>query len=166
MVRVLRRSLHWAYWRIGIWPQYAVDSADSLHLQIEAMKLAYADTHRYVSDPNTRDIEYAQLLDPDYLAQRAGLIDLKRAGVPTFGMPRGDTVYLTAADEDGMMVSFIQSNYMGFGSGIVIPDTGISMAEPGCGFLFWRRAIPIAWMGASDRITRLFRRLRPERVNL
>ncbi len=114
---------------------YAVDSADSLHLQIEAMKLAYADTHRYVSDPDARDIEFAQLLDPDYLSQRAKLLDLKRAGVPAFGMPRGDTVYLTAADEDGMMVSFIQSNYMGFGSGIVVPDTGISMQNRGAGFV-------------------------------
>ena len=55
--------------------------------------------------------------------------------MPTFGMPRGDTVYLTAADEDGMMVSFIQSNYMGFGSGIVVPDTGISMQNRGAGFV-------------------------------
>ncbi len=116
-------------------PQYPVDSADSFHLQIEAMKLAYADAHRYVSDPNARDIEYAQLLDPDYLAHRAQRIDLQRAQAPTFGMPRGNTVYLTAADEHGMMVSFIQSNYMGFGSGVVIPDTGISMQNRGAGFV-------------------------------
>lgn len=116
-------------------PQYPVDSADSFHLQIEAMKLAYADTHRYVSDPDARDIEYAQLLDPHYLAQRARSIDLRRAQTPAFGTARNDTVYLTAADEQGMMVSFIQSNYMGFGSGIVIPDTGISMQNRGAGFV-------------------------------
>lgn len=115
-------------------PQYPVDSADSLHLQIEAMKLAYADAHRYVSDPNARDIEYAHLLDPAYLAQRARLIDLQRAQSPAFGTPHSDTVYLTTADEQGMMVSFIQSNFMGFGSGIVIPDTGISMQNRGAGF--------------------------------
>jgi gamma-glutamyltranspeptidase/glutathione hydrolase len=114
--------------------QYPVDSADSYHLQFEAMKLAYVDTHRYVSDPNTRDIEYEPLLDSDYFAKRAKLIDLKKAQSPTFGIPSSDTVYLTAADENGMMVSFIQSNYMGFGSGIVIPDTGISMQNRGAGF--------------------------------
>ena len=116
--------------------QYPVDSADSYHLQIEAMKLAYVDTHRYVSDPNTRDIEYEQLLDSDYLAKRAKSIDPKQAQAPAFGIPGSDTVYLTTADENGMMVSFIQSNYMGFGSGIVIPDTGISLQNRGAGFVF------------------------------
>ena len=78
---------------------HPVDSPDSLHLQIEAMKLAYADAHRYVSDPDTRDIEYAHLLDPAYLSKRARLIDLKKANSPAFGKPGpGETVYLTAAD--------------------------------------------------------------------
>jgi gamma-glutamyltranspeptidase / glutathione hydrolase len=112
-----------------------VDSADSLHIQIEAMKLAYADAHRYVSDPATRDIEYARLLDPGYLSQRAKLITMDRAQNPTFGKPGpSETVYLTAADENGMMVSFIQSNFMGFGSGVVVPDTGISLQNRGAGF--------------------------------
>ncbi len=115
--------------------QYPVDSADSYHLQIEAMKLAYVDTHRHVSDPSTRDIDHQQLLDADYLATRAKLIDPKVAQAPTFGIPSSDTVYLTAADENGMMVSFIQSNYRGFGSGIVVPDTGISMQNRGAGFV-------------------------------
>jgi len=114
---------------------HPVDSPDSLHLQIEAMKLAYADAHRYVSDPATRDIEYARLLDPAYLSKRARLIDLKKANSPTFGKPGpGETVYLTAADETGMMISYIQSNYMGFGSGVVVPDTGISLQNRGAGF--------------------------------
>lgn len=114
---------------------YEVDSADSLHLQIEAMKLAYADAHRYVSDPATRDIEYSQLLDTSYLSERAKQIDMAKAQVPTFGKPGpSETVYLTAADENGMMVSFIQSNYMGFGSGVVVPDTGISLQNRGAGF--------------------------------
>jgi gamma-glutamyltranspeptidase/glutathione hydrolase len=116
-------------------PSYPVDSADSIHLQLEAMKLAFADGHRYVSDPATRDIEYEQLLDPAYLAGRAKLIDPQKANIPTFGKPgRGETVYLTAADESGMMISFIQSNYMGFGSGVVVPDTGISLQNRGYGF--------------------------------
>jgi gamma-glutamyltranspeptidase/glutathione hydrolase len=114
---------------------YPVDSADSLHVQIEAMKLAYADAHRYVSDPSTRDIEYDQLLDQSYLSERAKQINMDKAEVPTFGKPGpSETVYLTAADENGMMVSFIQSNFMGFGSGIVVPDTGISLQNRGAGF--------------------------------
>ena len=115
---------------------HPVDSADSIHLQLEAMKLAFADGHRYVSDPETRDIEYSQLLDPSYLAERARLIDPKKANTPTFGKPGpGETIYLTAADESGMMISFIQSNYMGFGSGVVVPETGISLQNRGHGFV-------------------------------
>jgi gamma-glutamyltranspeptidase/glutathione hydrolase len=75
------------------------------------------------------------MLDDAYLDERARLIDMGRAQTPTFGMPRaGGTVYLTAADENGMMVSFIQSNYMGFGSGVVVPGTGISLQNRGVGF--------------------------------
>ncbi|MBN2186085.1 MAG: gamma-glutamyltransferase [Dehalococcoidia bacterium] len=107
---------------------YPVDSADSLHLQIEAMKLAFADTYRYVADPDSMDIDHRDLLNPDYLSQRAKLIDLAKAQNPGYGTPEhGDTVYLSTADAAGMMVSFIQSNYLGFGSGIVVPDTGISL---------------------------------------
>ena len=113
------------HWNIE---DYAVDSADSLHLQIEAMKLAFADAYRYVSDPSSMDIDYRGLLSRDYLSQRAKLIDLREARNPGYGVPEGgDTVYLAAADAEGMMVSFIQSNYLGFGSGIVVPDTGISL---------------------------------------
>jgi gamma-glutamyltranspeptidase/glutathione hydrolase len=116
---------------------YSVDSADSIHLQLEAMKLGFVDGHRYVSDPATRDIEYDRLLDPAYLAERAKLIDPAKTNIPAFGKPGpGETVYLTAADESGMMISFIQSNYMGFGSGIVVPDTGISLQNRGAGFVF------------------------------
>jgi gamma-glutamyltranspeptidase/glutathione hydrolase len=81
----------------------------------------------------------AQMLDPDYLAQRARLIDPKRARAFEAGTPgdvhrRGGTIYLTAADRRGMMVSFIQSNYMGFGSGVVVPGWGLSMQNRGHGF--------------------------------
>src|SRR6476659_9225333 len=105
-----------------------VDSADSYHVQLEAMKLAFADTWRNVSDPATMKVTTAEMLDDGYLAGRAKLIDMKRAQRPGPGIPReGGTVYLTAADEKGMMLSFIQSNYKGFGSGVVVPGTGISL---------------------------------------
>ena len=115
---------------------HPVDSAASLHLQIEAVKLALADAYRYIADPDTMDVAVEQLLDPAYLAARADEIDLNAAGDPGHGAPnKGGTVYLTAADANGMMVSFIQSNYMGFGSGIVVPETGISMQNRGAGFV-------------------------------
>ena len=112
-----------------------VDSAESHHLQIEAMKLAFADTYRYVSDARTMEVQAAELLDPAYLAERAKLIDRSRAQDFQAGNPvKGGTIYLTAADESGMMVSFIQSNYHGFGSGVVVPDYGLSLQNRGHGF--------------------------------
>ncbi len=111
------------------------DSVECQHLEIEAMKLAFADVHRYVSDPRTMEVSAAQLLDDAYLATRARLID--RAQAQDFGPgdpPKGGTVYLCAADSRGMMVSLIQSNYMGFGSGVVVPGTGISLQNRGAGF--------------------------------
>lgn len=108
--------------------RYPVESADSVHLQIEAMKIAFADVYAYVSDPRTMTVRNDALLDPAYLAGRAKLIDMKRAQNFKHGTPpKGGTVYLTAADASGMMVSFIQSNYMGFGSGVVVPGTGVSL---------------------------------------
>src|SRR5712691_7880074 len=115
---------------------HPLDSADSVHLQIEAVKLAFADAYRFVGDLKAMRIRPKQLLDPDYLASRAGLIDMKRA--QDFGAgspPEGGTVYLTAADASGMMVSMIQSNFMGFGSGVVVPGTGISLQNRGSGFV-------------------------------
>ena len=112
-----------------------LDSVDSQHLQIEAMKLAFADVYRYVADPTSMEVTPEQMLDPTYLKQRAAQIDISRASLPLAGIPRsGGTVYLTTADESGMMVSFIQSNYMGFGSGVVVPEYGISLQNRGAGF--------------------------------
>jgi len=111
------------------------DSVESQHLQIEAMKLAFADVHRYVGDPSTMTVSADALIDTGYLRERARLIDAKRA--QSFGPgapPRGGTVYVTAADSSGMIVSLIQSNYMGFGSGVVVPGTGISLQNRGAGF--------------------------------
>ena len=112
-----------------------VDGVDSHHLQIEAMKLAFADVYRYVADPRAMDVTPAQMLDPSYLMGRAKLIDLHRAQDFGAGNPvKGGTIYLSTADENGMMVSFIQSNYMGFGSGCVEPTYGISLQNRGHGF--------------------------------
>ena len=114
---------------------YPLDSADSVHLQIEASKLAFADAYRYVADTNFMPFKPDAMLDPAYLKSRAKLIDMKKA--QDFGHgepPKGGTVYLTAADAEGMMVSMIQSNFMGFGSGVVVPGTGISLQNRGSGF--------------------------------
>jgi gamma-glutamyltranspeptidase/glutathione hydrolase len=112
-----------------------VDSVESQHIQIEAMKLAMADLYRYVADPRTMEVTPEQMLDDAYLASRAKLIDPSRATLFPPGNPSsGGTIYLTAADENGMMVSFIQSNYMGFGSGVVVPGTGVSFQNRGVGF--------------------------------
>ncbi len=112
-----------------------VDGIDSQHLQIEAMKLAFADVYRYVADPRYMEVTPAQMLDPAYLKSRANLIDMKKAQDFKAGNPvKGGTIYLTAADENGMMVSFIQSNYMGFGSGVVEPTFGVSLQNRGFGF--------------------------------
>jgi gamma-glutamyltranspeptidase/glutathione hydrolase len=99
------------------------------------MKLAFADIYRYVAEPSAMEVTSEQLLDDAYLASRAKLIDMKRAQDFQAGNPaKGGTIYLTAADESGMMISFIQSNYMGFGSGCVEPGYGISLQNRGHAF--------------------------------
>jgi len=112
-----------------------LDGPESQHPQIEAMKLAFADVYRYVAEPGAMALSAEQLLDPAYLAGRARLIDPQRAQDFGAGNPvRGGTIYLTAADASGMMVSFIQSNYMGFGSGVVLPEWGLSLQNRGHSF--------------------------------
>ncbi|GGA79626.1 gamma-glutamyltransferase [Nitratireductor aestuarii] len=114
---------------------FGPDDAQSLHYQIEAIKLAMADTERYVSDPDYMKVSVEQLLDRDYLKSRARLIDPVRAQEFGAGAPTaGGTVYLTVADASGMMVSYIQSNYSGFGSGVAVPGTGIHLQNRGLGF--------------------------------
>ena len=115
---------------------HPVDSVDSVHLQIEAIKLAFADAQAYVADIDYMPFPPKQLLDRGYLASRAKLIDMRKAQPFAAGTPpKGGTVYLTAADASGMMVSMIQSNYMGFGSGVVVPGTGISLQNRGATFV-------------------------------
>jgi gamma-glutamyltranspeptidase / glutathione hydrolase len=113
------------------------DSVDALHLEIEAMKLAFRDVAAYVGDAAAMtEVTPAHLLDDGYLASRAKLIDPNRAQDFGSGAPRfGGTVYIAAADESGIMVSYIQSNYFGFGSGVVVPGTGISLQNRGFGFV-------------------------------
>jgi gamma-glutamyltranspeptidase / glutathione hydrolase len=115
--------------------QTPVDSADSVHLQVEAMKIAFAEAHRHIADPDWMEVPPKAFLDPGFLAERASVLDVAQAAFPSSALPTDHgTVYLTAADAQGMMVSYIQSNYMGFGSGIVVPGTGIALQNRGAGF--------------------------------
>ncbi|WP_321342941.1 gamma-glutamyltransferase family protein [Breoghania sp.] len=115
---------------------FGPDDLTAVHLQIEAIKLAYRDLHAYVADRRfMTEVSEKDLLDPDYLKARAALIDQTKAQDFGSGAPkRGGTVLMSVADASGMMVSFIQSNYMGFGSGVVVPGTGISLQNRGYGF--------------------------------
>jgi len=113
-----------------------VDSADSRHLQIEAMKAAFSEVYRHVADVRAMTrVTPSDLLDDGRLAALAARIRPNQATDFEHALPpAGGTIYLTAADERGMMVSFIQSNYMGFGSGVVVPGVGVSLQNRGYGF--------------------------------
>jgi gamma-glutamyltranspeptidase/glutathione hydrolase len=111
-------------------------SAEKLHLQIEALRLAFADCRFYVSDPAFNPIPLNELLSKDYARERSKLIDLKRAitNIPV-GIPAGkDTVYFCVVDSEGNACSFINSNYMGFGTGIVPRGWGFSLQNRGHNF--------------------------------
>jgi gamma-glutamyltranspeptidase / glutathione hydrolase len=111
------------------------ESAPALHLQIEALKLAFADARRHVADPAAMSLSAERLLDTDYLGARARLIDRRRAQRFGAGVEAAaGTVYVATADAAGSVVSFIQSNYMGFGSGVVVPCTGVSLHNRGACF--------------------------------
>lgn len=110
------------------------DSVDAYHKQIEAMKLAFSDGLAYITDSTKMKASVEGLLSEAYAQQRRQLIG-ETALTPQVGEPpKGGTVYLATADGEGNMVSFIQSNYMGFGSGIVIPGTGIALQNRGHNF--------------------------------
>ena len=112
-----------------------IDGADAIHLQLEAMKLAFAACRRQVADPEAMVMEPAALLEPAYLDAQAKLINPQRAQPADARIaPEHGTVYLAAADAAGRMVSFIQSNYLGFGSGVVVPGTGIALQNRALGF--------------------------------
>lgn len=110
-------------------------SIEAYHQQIESLKLAFSDGKAYISDPRTMRAKVEDLLSPEFAAQRRACIG-QEAMVPAPGtLPSGGTVYLNAADGEGNMISMIQSNYRKFGSGIVIPGTGISLQNRGAGFV-------------------------------
>jgi gamma-glutamyltranspeptidase / glutathione hydrolase len=110
------------------------DSLDTVHKQIEAIKLAFVDGKKYITDHSEMKMSVEDLLSDVYAEERRKKIGIE-ALIPEPGHPpKGGTVYLAAADGEGNMVSFIQSNYMGFGSGIVIPGTGISLQNRGYNF--------------------------------
>ena len=112
-----------------------VDSADWVHYNVEAMKIAIRAAFDHISDPLHSAISVEELLDPQSLARAADSISRRASELPPTALPTSeDTVYLSAADAEGRMVSLIQSNYMGFGSGIVIEGTGIAMQNRGAGF--------------------------------
>ncbi|HSG90711.1 MAG TPA: gamma-glutamyltransferase family protein [Pseudomonadales bacterium] len=114
----------------------AVDSADATHLQIEAARIGIREAFAHIADIEAMHLTPAQLLDGARLDALAAGIDRRRADPrPLRGGAAPDTVYLTTADADGRMVSLIQSNYQGFGSGIVVPGTGIALQNRGSGFV-------------------------------
>jgi gamma-glutamyltranspeptidase / glutathione hydrolase len=119
--------------------KYGHESADSLHVMIEAKKLAYADLLRYVADPRFSHAPVAAMLSKRYAAARAALIDMTRAncnvasGKPALATT-GDTTYLTAVDSQGNMVSLIQSNYQEFGSRLVADHAGFVLQDRGALF--------------------------------
>ena len=109
-------------------------SADYWHLLIEAMKLGFADAYRYVADPDLSPAPLAQLLSDTHAQKQRAMINLQHAAPgPRFDYG-SDTVYLTAVDKDRNAVSFINSLYMGFGSGVVVPGTGIALQNRGALF--------------------------------
>jgi gamma-glutamyltranspeptidase/glutathione hydrolase len=112
-----------------------LETAESVHLQLEAMKIAIRAAADHFADADAMRTTPAELLDPANLRRAAATIGKSAAALPPVSLPTSqDTVYLCTADASGMMVSFIQSNFMGFGSGIVIPGTGIAMQNRGSGF--------------------------------
>jgi gamma-glutamyltranspeptidase/glutathione hydrolase len=111
-------------------------SADYIHLFLEAKKLAFEDRARFYADPAYMDVSVERLLSQEYAAERDALIDMQEAaetfphGDPT-ALREGDTIYLTTADRDGNMVSLIQSNYRGMGSGMTPPGLGFVLQDRG-----------------------------------
>ena len=121
---------------------YGHNSADALHVMIEAKKLAYADMARYVGDPRFGPVPVEEMLSKDLAKQRASLIDMRSAHDNVLPSEIGqelaahghETIYLSTIDKDGNIVSLIQSNYEGYGTGMVAPGAGFSLHNRGAGF--------------------------------
>ena len=109
-------------------------SSDTYHEQLESLKIAFVDGKAFITERAEMPVDVEYLLSDEYAKQKASLIGEEAINPTPMELPRGGTVYLATADEEGNMVSYIQSNYMGFGSGIVIPETGISLQNRGADF--------------------------------
>ncbi len=112
----------------------AWQSVTTIHEQIEAMKLAFTDGKAFITQQDLMPVSTEYLLSEEYARKRSETITQEASDPVPCDLPKGGTVYLATADEEGNMVSYIQSNYMGFGSGIVIPGTGISLQNRGHDF--------------------------------
>ena len=110
--------------------------AEVLHKQIEAIKLAFEDSIKYVTDIKKMKVKVSDLLSESYAEERRKYISDKAYTPAPSTHKDGGTVYLATADEEGNMVSYIQSNYIGFGSGLVVPDTDIALHSRGRNFSF------------------------------
>ena len=122
--------------------QYAHNSADALHVMIEAKKLAYADMYKYVGDPRFTPVPVKEMLSKELAKKRAAMVKMDKAAcevVPSdiekmLDAHGNSTIYLSAIDKDGNIVSLIQSNYSGYGTGMVAPGLGFSFHNRGAGF--------------------------------
>lgn len=112
----------------------SLSSFETRHLEIEALKIAFTDVQKYVSDSRHMKIKTEELLSEDYAEKMSSLITKKALDPKANIFSSGGTVYLASADGEGNMVSFIESNYIGFGSGIVIPETGVALHNRGANF--------------------------------
>jgi gamma-glutamyltranspeptidase/glutathione hydrolase len=122
--------------------KYGHNSVDALHVMIEAKKLAYADMYKYVGDPRFTPVPVKELISKDLAGKRAKLVDMNKAScqvVPSdiateLNKHGNSTIYLSVIDKDGNIVSLIQSNYGGYGTGMVAPGLGFSFHNRGAGF--------------------------------
>ena len=122
--------------------QYAHNSADALQVMIEAKKLAYADMYKYVGDPRFTPVPVKEMLSKELAKKRAAMVKMDKAAcevVPSdiekmLDAHGNSTIYLSAIDKDGNIVSLIQSNYSGYGTGMVAPGLGFSFHNRGAGF--------------------------------
>jgi gamma-glutamyltranspeptidase/glutathione hydrolase len=124
--------------KISKWGHDDHNGTAHLHAVIEALRIAFADAHWFVTDPNTTKVPSAELISQEYCAERAKLFDPKKAiSAPVHGSPahlQSDTVYFCCSDADGNAISFINSNYGGFGTGIIPKGCGFTLQNRGANF--------------------------------
>ncbi|KAF2626109.1 acylase ACY 1 [Macroventuria anomochaeta] len=124
--------------KISKWGLKDHNTAQHLHATIDALRIAFSDAHWFVTDPNVVKVPSAELISQEYLAERAKLFDPKKAAeAPVHGSPahlRSDTVYFCCTDKDGNGISFINSNYGGFGTAIIPKGCGFTLQNRGANF--------------------------------